>query len=143
MAINLSALSVTHPQQAETLRRLCEARARVMRDPDATPQTPNANSDAFGFPVKTNAPTGPQTGAREVDTYDCTFKVESASVDAQSGGEGGRSVAFSVARIGFLRIDAPDVRAGDTLEIGAMKVRVTSFKVTSAHSPWIFALGQL
>lgn len=143
MAINTDALTLIHPAQAETLRAHCDRRAHVLRDGDVTPQTPHANSDGFGFPVSSNAPTGPQTGAREINAYDCTFKVESPLVDSQNGrGENGRSVAFSVARVGFLKHDQPDVRKGDTLAIDDMKVRVTSFEVTSAHSPWLFALGQ-
>ncbi len=143
MAINLDALSVVHPQQSETLRRLCNATAHVFRDTDATLGAPNANTDAFGFSVTSNAPTPtPQTGAREVDNYPCVFKVESPQLDSEA-----QSLNYLRVRVSFLAIDSPNLRRGDRLEIegataGEITVVVTSVAHASAHSPWLTAQTQ-
>lgn len=143
MSINAAALSVIHPAQAETLRRLCNARARVMRDPDATVEAPNANTDDFGFAVTSNSPTATTpTGAREIGSYPCVFKVESPFVD-----QGAQSLNYLRVSVSFLAIDSPDVARGDRLEIegapaGSITVIVTSVAPASAHSPWLTARTQ-
>lgn len=143
MAINPIALSMVHPQQAESLRRLCNATARVFRDSDATTDAPNANTDAFGFAVTSNAPApAAQTGAREVGAYECVFRVESPQLDSEA-----QSLNYLRVRVSFLALDAPDVRRGDRLEIegataGEISVVVTNVAPASAHSPWISAQTQ-
>lgn len=140
---NADALKVTHPAQAETLRRLCNATARVMRDPDATAEAPNANSDPFGFAVTSNAPAAATpTGTREIDSYPCVFKVENSLNDNEA-----QSLNYLPVRVSFLAIDQADVRKGDRLEIegataGSITVIVTSIAPASAHSPWLIARTQ-
>lgn len=143
MSINADALSVIHPQQAQSLRLLCNATAHVFRDTDAAPGAPNANTDAFGFAVTSNAPAPePQTGAREIDAYPCVFKVDSPQLDSEA-----QSLNYLRVRVSFLALDNPDVRRGDRLEIegataGHISVIVTAIAPASAHSPWIVAQTQ-
>lgn len=116
MSINAAALTLVNPALSESLRPRLKLRAQVWRDPDVTPETPTANTDAFGFPVLTSAPNAPTpTGRRLLREYDALL--------SQAGAGNEMVVAGSVEVLApwivqLLEADAPDVLASDEIHIG-------------------------
>lgn len=124
-------MAYIHPRLPERIRKRLTSRAAVWRDPDATSETPAANSDDWGLPVETVAPDAEEdTGRRLQATYDCEYgpvnpgeeTITIEKVDAIA------PYAFS-----FLQIDLVDVRAGDQLRVDGATYSVIHPGGNSTH----------